>query len=178
MKKLVMAMGLMTPLSFTYAAGLDIRVGEDSIGFILGASDTNTESAAEAALFYNEDRDFTVLNAGLFVTGSKGKLAGRVGAKAFAADLDSIDGYGVALGADVTYPLSFNISVETGLYFAPGALTFGDFDRYRQWYVSASYSMFDNAKLAIGIGSLEIDDEFDNSIEVDDGAFFEMKLRF
>ena len=180
MKYLVIGLGLMTQFTIAHAASLNIRVADETVALALQSSNPDTGAAVEAGFVRNRDDDTTVVNAGLFVsgTGERSGLVGRMGVKAYAADLNNQDGYGLALGGDVAYPFGAGISINGGLYFGPNELAFNDVDRYREWYLSASYEVFDNAKLAAGLGTLEIEPRSRNEIEISDGFFLEMNLSF
>ncbi|MBL4827454.1 MAG: hypothetical protein JKY66_07030, partial [Spongiibacteraceae bacterium] len=84
------------------------------------------------------------------------------------------------LGGDASYPLGGGLAINAGLFYGPSPLAFSDIDRYREWYLSASFEVFENAILAAGIRSLDVELEFGNGfeIEIEDGAFVEMKLSF
>lgn len=178
MKHLVIAMGLLTPFSLAHAAGLDVRIGDDVVGIGLQSSLANEAAETELMLLRNDDKDTTLLSAGLFVTGDRGGIKGHLGVKAYGADLDWADGYGLALGGDLIFPLAAGIAIESGLFYGPEPLTASDLDNYQEWYIGASYEVFDNAKLAAGIGSLELETDNNVTVDVEDGVFVEMSLRF
>jgi len=178
MKKLTYALGLMLPFSMAEAGGLDIRVGDEAVAAKIHSADPDPGPATELGVVYNSDAEATVGTAGLFVTGSRGLVRGKVGAKAYAVDLDNQDGYGVALGADLKLPLEGGFAIQGGLYIGPDSLGAGDVDTYTEWYISASFEIIENASIAAGISSLEIETDFGQEVEVEDGFFLEMKLEF
>jgi YfaZ precursor len=178
MKYFVFVMCLATSASVGHAASFDIHVGEEAVGVALSSSNSEAGPGVEIAALRNDDDDITVASGGVFVSGTRGVIEARLGAKAYAADLDNFEGYGLALGGQVSVPLAAGISINGGLYFGPSSLAFSDVDGYQEWYVGASFDVVENATLAAGVGSFEIETESGREVEVDDGFFVRMKLGF
>jgi hypothetical protein len=127
---------------------------------------------------HNDDNDSDLLSAGLFVNGSRQGFDGRLGGKAYYVDLSRDSGYGMALGGEISVPISQELKVNAGIYYGPSSLSFSDVDGYQEWFVRLNYRLFENARLGIGVISLEIDPERGQKVEVDDGLFIEMNLSF
>ncbi len=163
--------------SSVLASGTTIRVGEDAVSLYLEPKPSPTNSA-QFALVHNNDDDITLGSVGLFANGQRQQLSGRLGGKAYYADLDSDSGYGLALGGDFSFALNPDLSLDAGLYYGPDSLSFSDVEGYEEWYVKLNLKVFDNATLGAGYGSFDIEPEAGNrDVEIDDGVFFEMKLR-
>lgn len=175
MKKLLVASLLLS--SIANASEFTVRVSDDAVSFFLAPESTEDRSAL-LGLIHNDDENSDVLLAGLFVNGTRDKVSGRLGGKVYYANLNKVDGYGMALGGEATLPVALDLTVNAGIYYGPSSLSFSDVDGYEEWFVKASYQVFENAKLSAGVGSLEFEPERGKDIEMDDGIFIEMNLNF
>jgi hypothetical protein len=116
---------------------------------------------------------------GLFANGQRGALSGRVGAKAIGLDADDADvsGGAVAFGGDVSLPLNEIVRLRGGVYYAPETTGFGDIEGYKEWSVSAEFTIFQNSAVQLGYGDIEFDVEDRGEFEFEDGLFVRLQLR-
>lgn len=177
MKKYTAVLAFSALSSTVFASDATLRIGEDAVSVFLAPQATQTHSA-ELGLVHNADDDITVLSGGLFANGQREQFSGRLGGKAYYTDLDGDSGYGIALGGDLTFTLSSDLSVIGGIYYGPSSISFSDVDGYEEWFVKARFQLFENGALGAGYGSFDLEPEEGRDIEVDDGLFLEMTLTF
>jgi hypothetical protein len=154
-----------------------LRLSEDSLSLILDPEASNSNSF-QVAFIHNDDNKSDLLSAGLFANGSRDGFSGRLGGKAYYADLDNDSGYGVALGGEIYLPINPDLQLNTGIYYGPGSLSFSDIDGYQEFFVRMNYQVFDNTRLGVGYISLELEPEKRRDVDVDDGFFVEMNFSF
>lgn len=176
MKKMMGVLPLLAS-SVVLAGDATVRLSDDAVSLLIDPAASATNSV-QFGLLFNDDDDAYMLSGGLFANGQREALTGRLGAKAYYADLDEDSGYGIALGGDLNFQLSQELTLNAGLFYGPDALTFSDLDGYEEWFVRIHYRLFDTASLGAGYGSLEIESDDGVDIEVDEGLFFEMRLKF
>lgn len=174
---LALSIGSAAISSQTLASDVTLRIGEDAVSLFLAPQASQTHSA-ELGLVHNADDDITVVSGGLFANGQREQFSGRLGGKLYYTDLDSDSGYGIALGGDLTFTLTQDLSLIGGIYYGPSSISFSDVDGYEEWFVKARFQLFDNGALSAGYGSFELEPEEGNDFEVDDGLFLEMTLSF
>lgn len=181
MKKLTAVLALSISSAAISSAALaseaTLRIGEDAVSVFLAPQATETHSVG-LGLAHNADDDISVLSGGLFANGQREQFTGRLGGKLYYADLDGDSGYGIALGGDLKFTLSQDLSIIGGLYYGPSSISFSDVDGYEEWFVKAHFQLFENGALGAGYGSFELEPEEGRDIEVDDGLFVEMTLSF
>ncbi|AKH69220.1 YfaZ precursor [Spongiibacter sp. IMCC21906] len=177
-RRLIAAASLLTIASSSaLAGGVAFRFGEDSFGASI-AGDISSESSAQFDWLHHED-GADMIAAGVFANGKRGSLTGRVGAKAIGLDGDDadIDGGAVAFGGDLGLPLNDILRLRAGLYYGPDAVAFGDVDGYKEWSVSAEFTIFQNSALQVGYAEYEFDAENGGTFEFEDGLFVRLQLR-
>ncbi|WP_295875735.1 YfaZ family outer membrane protein [uncultured Zhongshania sp.] len=175
---LIAATVLAIASSSVFAGGVAFRSGGDSFGISV-AGDLSPESSAQLDVLHHED-GANLVALGLFANGQRGALSGRVGAKAIGLDGDDttdLDGGAVAFGGDLRLPLNEIVSLRGGLYYAPDATGFGDIDGYKEWSVSAEFTIFQNSAIQVGYGNMEFDADTGGKFEFEDGAFIRLQLR-
>ncbi|CAA0096987.1 YfaZ family outer membrane protein [Zhongshania aliphaticivorans] len=161
-----------------FAGGVAFRFGDDSFGVSL-AGDLSAESSAQLDWLHHED-DADMVALGLFANGQRGELSGRVGVKAIGIEADDADisGGAVAFGGDLSLPLNEIVRLRGGLYYAPDTTGFGDIDGYKEWSVSAEFTIFQNSAIQLGYGNMEFDaDDHGGEFEFEDGVFVRLQLR-
>ncbi|MYM64052.1 YfaZ family outer membrane protein [Pseudomaricurvus sp. HS19] len=169
--------GAATLLASSMALGdVALRIGDDSLALHLDGG-MGAEASTQLGLVHNDDTDSTLVTGGLFVNGKRDGISGRVGGKAFYADWDD-SGYGVALGGELAVPFNSDFSMVAGLYYSPDMLSFSDADGYEEWFVKFNFHIFENALLSAGYSSVEIDVDGRRDVELEDGLFLGMSLRF
>ena len=174
--KVLLAISLLLS-SVAVANEFTVRISEESVSLILDPQASATNSV-QLAFVHNDDESSSLLSGGFFANGSRDGFDGRLGGKAYYADLDNDSGYGFALGGEASVPLNPTLKVNAGLYYGPSSLAFSDIDSYQEWFVRVNYQVFDNARVGAGVGSLELEPDRGRDVEVDDGVFIEMNLRF
>lgn len=154
-----------------------IRISDHAVSFNIEPVPSETNSM-QAGFLYNDDLDSFMLNGGFFANGQREQFSGRLGVKAYYADLDVDAGGGLALGGDFVFTITPELFVNAGLFFSPSSLSFSDIEGYEEWFVRATYHVFEAAKVGVGYGSLDLEPEGKKDFELDDGFFFEMSLQF
>ncbi|CAA0082506.1 Uncharacterised protein [Zhongshania aliphaticivorans] len=178
MKAPLIAASLLAVVSSSaFAGGVAFRFGDESFGVSV-AGDMSAESSAQLDWLHHED-DADMVALGLYANGQRGALSGRVGAKAIALEGDDadIDGGAVAFGGDLSLPLNEIVRLRGGLYYAPDATGFSDIDGYKEWSVSAEFTIFQNSAIQLGYGDMEFDAENGGEFEFEDGVFLRLQLR-
>ncbi len=176
--KLLVAIVLVVFSSVVSAANeFSLRISEESLSFMFDPQASETNSF-QFAYVHNDDNNSDLLNAGFFANGSRESFDGRLGGKAYYADLDNDSGYGFALGGEVYIPLGAELKLNAGAYYGPSSLAFSDIDGYEEYFIKVNYQVFDNARVGLGLVSLKLEPENNQKVEVDNGVFIEMNLSF
>lgn len=181
MKKLtaavVLSLSTTATSSLALASDATLRIGEEALSLYLSPQASQTHST-ELGLVYNSKADVTVLNGGLFANGQREQFSGRLGGKLYYANLDGDSGFGVALGGDLNFALSQDLSLNGGIYFGPPSISFSDVDRYSEWFLKARYQVLDNGAISGGYGSFKLEPKKGRDFTVDKSLFIEMTLSF
>lgn len=176
MKK-VIGLLMTAACSLALADTTAMRISSDAVSFKFEPVPSATNSM-QLGFLYNDDYDTFLLSAGLFANGQRDRFSGRLGAKAYYADLDDDAGPGMALGGDFSFAIRPDLSVNAGLFYGPDSLSFAEIEGYEEWFVRLHYQVFETAQLGVGYGSLEMEPEDKKDFELDEGLFFEMILQF
>jgi hypothetical protein len=160
------------------ADGFQLRLGDDIVEASYTAFIRDGNSSITGSWLHNSDADVDLLSGGFFVHGDRREVAGKVGIKAYYADLDRDDGYGLALGGDGTFRFSDIISLNAGIYIGPDALSFSDVEDYFEWFVGVDLNVLQNAVVTVGYRETEIDTKRRNDVEVEDGPYIGLHLKF
>ncbi|MBN1378277.1 MAG: hypothetical protein JXA04_03495 [Gammaproteobacteria bacterium] len=185
-RRLVLAVLLIFFSTFGYAAGIDIRLGNEAAQFeYLFDSDSQIGIGGAdvgAALFFNENDDYAGI-LGVMITGSSaGKnraLQFGAGARLYAAQLDRspndiIDGElvapddndetiaGVAIGGKVSYifPSRTPMAVSAELFYAPDIVSFGDNKNILDAAIRFELEIAPSTRLYVGYRLLEAELEY------------------
>ncbi|MGQ0587894.1 MAG: YfaZ family outer membrane protein [Gammaproteobacteria bacterium] len=132
-----------------------------------------------------DDGSAQQVHAGLLVTGDAGArqatVKAGVGGRVFLVNGgDNADGGGLALGGmvDARLPAFNRIGVIAYGYFAPDASTFGDFDSWHEYAVSADYQVLRGASVYLGWRQLKVDLDTTGTLTVDTGWHAGVRLNF
>ena len=173
----LLATSLLLISTASVANEFTIRISEETLSLFLDPT-ASEQSATQLAFIHNDDEDSDLLSAGYFASGTRGDINGRLGGKAYYADLDRDSGYGIALGGEVFLPIQPDLVINGGAYYGPSSLSFSDVDGYQEIFVKVNYQVFDNARVGAGYGTLEVEPENGSDVDVEDGLFLEMNLSF
>jgi hypothetical protein len=172
----VAALSLAAPL--VYGAGVSVAVSDDAVDAAYTLSPLGRHGSAEVRWLHNAGDDRDVLSAGFFVNGQRTELQGRLGLKAYWAEVNRDRGYGVALGGDAQVAVTDWLSLFGSLYLGPASTSFSDVDGYREWAAGINIKAFDNAAVTLRYGSVEVETGRYGDKTVDDGFKLGLKLRF
>lgn len=182
MKKMFRALTL---AAATLSAGqalaeINVRVSEDTLG--LGITNIRMGESSSADLEYRHDSDFDLLTATGWVEGEIGDFIPRLGLKVLYLDGDyrswDYDGYGLAMGGDLTLPLNERFSLTAKLFLASDKMTGSDLEGWEEWGIGFRANVVKNGSLYLGYGSLEVDSKYKDGIELDKGFNVGMALKF
>lgn len=164
-KKIVFT-SLCTSVLLLAESGVGININEDDLE-LEGVLDSRNLAALQTSStiyqadmnFINVNSDYQLLGAGLGATNQLEGVEGvelTFGVKFIWAEVGNEDFTALPLMAKVRYdfpPLMYNIppvGIEGKALYAPGALSFGDSDKYSEFRVSADIEMIENVKLYTG----------------------------
>ncbi|MCG8400813.1 MAG: YfaZ family protein, partial [Firmicutes bacterium] len=120
--KVLLATGLMLS-SVAFANEVTVRISEESVSLMLDPQ-ASAGNSVQLAFVHNDDESSSLLSAGFFANGSRDSFDGRLGGKAYYADLDNDSGYGFALGGEANVALNPEFKLNAGLYYGPDSLSF------------------------------------------------------
>ena len=179
------------------AAGFDLSFSNETANLeVFSPVSRLTDEGGQLTmgLFYNE-LDDVLLHGKLLAVGTQ--MHARVpyqlsfGAKLYFGQLDDInpdpavstdaDVGAVAIGGAISiqYPSLYNpIDLSVEGYFTPGITTFGDTETLVEIGARLSIEIVPQAKAFVGYRLLEVDDESNETIELDDNVHFGIRLQF
>ncbi len=173
----LLATTLLALCSSSFANEFTIRISEETLSLYLEPV-VSEQNAMQLAFLHNDDEDSDLISFGYFASGGREDLYGRLGGKAYYADLDNDSGYGIALGGEMFFPIQSDLIINGGVYYGPSSLSFSDVDGYEEYFIRVNYQVLDNARVGAGYGSLDVEPEQGRDAEVEDGVFIEMNLTF
>ncbi|MDY6978582.1 MAG: hypothetical protein SV201_01770 [Pseudomonadota bacterium] len=107
-----------------------------------------------------------------------------VGGRAYYGEASSYDISGIGIGGDMLMlPESWGgFGLGAFFYYAPGVVSFQDAEKLREWGLFASFQITPQASIVAGIQNIEADIEtapgVTSSVEIEDGSFFGIDIRF
>lgn len=104
-----------------------------------------------------------------------------IGGRAYYGEASNYDISGLGIGGDLLLlPETWGgFGLGAFFYYAPGVVAFQDAEKITDWGVFASFQITPQASVVAGIQNIEA--EIDNgvgSVELEDGAFFGVDIRF
>lgn len=177
-KQLALAACFSAVSSMAGANGLSLGVSDDVVDASLNVAPMGDQGSMELRWLHNDRKDRDVLSAGFFVNGNRAEFSGRLGVKGFWAEVNHDDGYGIALGGDLSLAVNNTVSLLASGYWGPGSLSFSDVEGYTEWAVGANISVFENASVSLTYGSIKVDTERYDDKSVDDGLKIGLKLNY
>lgn len=184
----VVALLLMVGSAQTLAAGLDLRLSNESaeITYLLKTSAFYSGGAdVGAGVFFNEDDDWVpsiswvVSGQGL---GQVKALSYGVGVKAYGLFVDKPeqDGGAIAIGGHLRYllPVNMPIAVVAEGFTSPKITSFNDVDNILELRLSAEFEVNQAARAYIGYRSLEADLDKESNYELDNSLHVGVRLTF
>ena len=175
-KALCLLAVLATP---TFANELSFQFSDDVAGIALNANSPDGRASIGFGADHNEDDDVEIYHAGFYANGKRGRLEGKVGVKGFYADLDAVEGPGLAFGFDLKVPSSEGFSLGFSYFYGPSTTSFDDMEGYRDWRVGAQIMLFENSALEFGLSDIEVEVEnVRGEYDFQDGAYVKLQLIF
>lgn len=188
MKSLTLALGVVAlPAA---AETFDISVGEEAVRAGLTGSLSRAFSGATGeydvgAVFRSESGgDAFVPHVGVLLTGDTGardvNVDAGLGLRAVYIDGENEDGGALALSGKISARMPGIERLSLNLYghYAPGALSFGDIDDYRELGLDLSYEVIKSASIYVGYREIVADVDPAGEIEADDGLHAGLRLTF
>ncbi|MGM0680213.1 MAG: hypothetical protein ACQESY_10160 [Pseudomonadota bacterium] len=107
-----------------------------------------------------------------------------IGGRAYYGEASNYDVSAIAIGGDMLMmPESWGgFGLGAFFYYAPGVVAFQDAEKFREWGLFASFQITPQASVVAGIQNVEADIETPaggtTSVEIEDGTFFGVDIRF
>ncbi len=101
----------------------------------------------------------------------------QLGAQLYWLDVESDDGFGIALGLAATRQLAGKLGATASIYYAPDILTSGDFESSLELDAKLNYQLLENGALFVGYRSYEADTD-DADIDVYDDFYLGVRFSF
>lgn len=162
------------------AGTLDLGVGGHSVRGSVGFRLPPPNMELDAGWLHNDDdRDVASLGVHFAETLGKHGIEAAIGARGYYVGTKGDDGGAVAIGGRVAFPIVPvpRLWVGGNAYYAPGASSFGDVDRFYEVGASAEYRLLTRAGLYVGARRLRADVGA-GSVTVDDDVHFGIRFRF
>ena len=199
MRKLlsVIAIASLLLVSNTNAAGLDLSLSNETANFEVSSSvrkftrgdrggQLRSSGEVSVGLFYN-DLDDVIAHGKLIAVGKQ--VSTRVpyqleyGVKVFVGSISDVDTDVGALdiGGGIRFrnPRKFNpIDLQIEGFFTPGITTFGDTSSVLEINTLLSVEIVPAAKAYIGYRLLEVENDSNETLELDDNIHFGFSLKF
>ena len=199
MRKLlsVIAIASLLLASNTNAAGLDLSLSNETANFEVSSSvrkftrgdrggQLRSSGEVSVGLFYN-DLDDVIAHGKLIAVGKQ--VSTRVpyqleyGVKAFVGSISDVDTDvgALAIGGGIRFrnPRKFNpIDLQIEGFFTPGITTFGDTSSVLEINTLLSVEIVPAAKAYIGYRLLEVENDSNETLELDDNIHFGFSLKF
>lgn len=174
-------------LCMSYQVSADnvyLTLSEDTIGVGASFEPLGDNSSADINLLH--DDDFDLMRAGYYVKALSpevtntaiGQLDIKLGLKGVWLESDFDDGMALALGGGLELPIADKISVYADLYYASGKLSFSDLEDYREYAFGVKANVIENGELTLGYGSIEVDTDNYDDVELEDGVVFKIAFGF
>ncbi len=163
------------------AATLGAEINNETFRLNFKNLDRSNQSVVSAGILYHEE-DGKLYHLGLTVEsqvqGSQ-NLYGALGGKYFYVDLEhSQDGNALGLGGHVRFRLpnakAFNLLTEA--YYSPSVLSFNDISHVLDTSVALEYQMLQRGSVYIGYRKVRINLENGSKGNLDEGAFFGLRI--
>ncbi|MCF6282114.1 MAG: YfaZ family protein [Candidatus Polarisedimenticolaceae bacterium] len=172
----------------TFAAGLDLRLSDESAEFTyLFQSSSFYSGGADvgAGVFFNNDDDlmlslsWVVSGQGL---GESEALSYGVGVKGYGMNIDDLeqDGGAVAIGGQLRYliPGQVSVAVIGEGFISPKITSGGDVDKVVEFRIAAEFEVNKDTSAYIGYRSLEVDLDEKSDYEMDKTLHVGIRLGF
>ncbi len=190
LKKALITIAAMLPVSNIYSAGLDLRLSSETARITyLTENATFGYGGADIGIgiFFNENDD--ILGTGSILvsgsgTGDVRALHFGVGGKLYGGRLDllpeELSGGAIAIGGHLRYvfPSSMPFAVLVEGFWAPEVTSFSDFDGLVEYRADLEFEVTPSARAYVGYGKLQI--ELDGGFEYDaeDNAHIGVRFTF
>lgn len=174
-----------------HAAELEITLGNESVrGAYLqpvGTKRADNVATFDAGLLYNEENDEDRLlgHVGLLIFGdtgaAKANIQAGVGVRGVAFDADGgTEGAALSLGGAVNgrVPQFNRLGGRVWAWYAPSVAAFSDLDGYLEWGISIDYQLIRQAYITAGYRDIEVGLDNGPDAEVEEGAFFGLRMVF
>ena len=184
----VVAVLLMVGSVQTYAAGLDLRLSDESAEFTYLFQTTTLYSGGAdvgASFFYNADEDMMVTASWLVSGRGLGRheaISYGVGIKGYMLFVDKPeqDGGALALGGKFRYklPLQISMAVVAEGFISPKITSVSDVDNVLELRAAAEFEINQGTMAYVGYRSLEVDLDKDKNYELDNSLHVGVRLSF
>ena len=182
-----LAMLLVTPAQ---ADSFNVNLGDNSVRFLYATEmfgGTYGPIDFEVGLYFNEDDD-VMGHMGFMVRNDTldNPLVISLGTRLYYADAGNApsqtqaDVGAIAIGGELLI-IPDNLSgLGFGFYYytAPSVVSFMDADRFTEYGVSLKYEITQQSSISIGYQKVEADLDNGSTVEIEDGAYFSIGLRF
>lgn len=102
----------------------------------------------------------------------------KLGLRPFYIDVESADGFGVALGIGAEGYIVEKVSASGHLYYSPKIITGGDIDDTLDAEIRVNYQLIENGALFVGYRVFEVDGDKGGSVDVYDDPYLGIRFSF
>jgi hypothetical protein len=165
------------------AGGLEIDFSSDTARAIFGW-DVRGERLGLDVGWLHEDDEGDVGHLGFVVQGDvaagSARLKAGVGGRTIFVDTDEEEGFALALGGFLRYPLPAHERLVLGIeaYFAPEIFSGSDLDHYHEVTIRAGYQILDRAAVHVGYRYAKASYESLPSSTLDENVHIGIRLEF
>jgi len=188
LKKLAIAISLLTITSQANARGFDIKLASEMAELTyLTESSTFGYGGADIGfgMLFTEDNDYQI-NAKLMISGNPAgnnkSFQFGVGGKLMFVKLDAAneDVGALALAGQVRYiiPSSMPVAFRVGAAFAPSITSFSGADAYGEYDIAVEIEVTPSAQAYLGYRKIQYDFEGGGDFVLDDGVHVGIKFEF
>jgi hypothetical protein len=192
MKRIIALLGALLGMAAlpAHAEILDVNVGQNSVRVALAGplshfiTDMRGQYDTGIVIRPKASDDLLQAHVGALITGDAGAkvvdLAAGLGLRGVYIGRDGDSGGAVALGGQFEARLpSFNrLGVSGNIYFAPGATSLGEVDRYMEYGGSVDYQVVRDAAVYVGYRNIRYDIGNVGSVTADAGFRAGVRLTF
>jgi len=190
LRKALLSLMLLAPISIVSASGIDLRLGSKTAELVyLTESATFGYGGADIGfgLFFNEADDIFI-NASVLVSGSNAgdvrALHFGVGAKAYFGSIDvqpeNLEGGAIAIGGQARYvfPATTPLAILGEVFVAPSVTSVSDIDGITEYRLALELEVTPSARAYVGYRQLKVEIENGAKLKLDDRAHVGVRFSF
>ncbi|WP_111978876.1 YfaZ family outer membrane protein [Algibacillus agarilyticus] len=140
----------------------------------------NDKSVVSASYLHHsqDDEKANLVDMALLVGGVQKLNKLLLGGKIFYGNTDSLHAPGLALGAQAEYKVAPQLFLKGQAFYSPAVTSFSDLENYREVELRVAYEPFSEAEIALGYRNISLKIEDTGSVDIHNGAFLALTLKF